>query len=247
MSARYLLRFDDLCPTMNWDIWTQVEALLTEFDVKPIVAVIPDNQDEHLMVSPPRGDFWDRARDWQKKGWQIALHGHQHRYVTAEAGIMRINRRSEFAGLPYQEQRRKLEQGLQIFAREGIAGDTWIAPAHSFDATTVAILRELGVRFISDGFSCFPYKDALGMVWVPQQLWGFRKVPVGIWTVCLHHNGFSDRDLLRLRDGLQQFRHAMTTFAEVVRRYGDRRQGIGDRLLQIGLHAKRYVDQRRMA
>ncbi len=45
MKARYLIRFDDICPTMNWTIWEQVEQVLRTYHVQPILAVVPDNQD----------------------------------------------------------------------------------------------------------------------------------------------------------------------------------------------------------
>src|SRR5260370_42375028 len=49
--------------------------------LKPILAVVPDNQDPMLKVDAPVADFWDRVRQWQARGWTIALHGYQHRYV----------------------------------------------------------------------------------------------------------------------------------------------------------------------
>ncbi|NTW33617.1 MAG: DUF2334 domain-containing protein, partial [Bacteroidetes bacterium] len=38
-----------------------------------------------------------KMKELQKKGFLIALHGYQHRYVTENSGIMRINEYSEFA------------------------------------------------------------------------------------------------------------------------------------------------------
>lgn len=230
MTAGYLLRFDDLRPTMNWGVWSEVEAILIEVGVKPIVAVIPDNQDDTLRMHPPHNDFWGKVREWQEMGWTVALHGYQHRYITADDGIVRIRKRSEFAGLPHPEQKDKLEQGLRIFRRERIKTDVWVAPGHSFDETTVLLLRELGVRYISDGFSCFPYRDRHGMVWVPQQLWRFRWMPFGIWTICFHVDSFGQNDILRIREDIRLYRGAITAFAEVVRRYGERDEGVSDRL-----------------
>ncbi len=53
MKTGFILRFDDLCPTVNWDVWNRIEELLVEFDVKPILSVIPDNRDKALIVSRP--------------------------------------------------------------------------------------------------------------------------------------------------------------------------------------------------
>lgn len=197
MSARYIVRFDDLCPTLNWRVWARVEALLDCYGVRPIVAVVPDNHDPKLQVDVSRPDFWSEVRRWQAAGWTIALHGHQHLYVTTDAGLLALNPYSEFAGLPEAQQRDKLQTALAIFSREGVRADAWVAPAHSFDATTVRLLLELGVGVISDGF----YRRALrhlGAAWVPQQLWRFRPMPPGLWTVCLHVNNYDDADLDRL-------------------------------------------------
>ena len=58
MTARYLVRFDDICPTMNWRVWEQLEPLLQAHGVKPIMAVVPDNHDRHLVVDAPQPGFW---------------------------------------------------------------------------------------------------------------------------------------------------------------------------------------------
>src|ERR1700676_5179596 len=77
MSVKFLLRFDDICPTMDWKIWNEVETILVEEGIKPILAVIPDNQDETLHDAEPNRHFWDRVRSWQTRGWTIGLHGYQ--------------------------------------------------------------------------------------------------------------------------------------------------------------------------
>src|SRR2546422_4041289 len=62
MTAKYLLRFDDLCPTMNWDVWSEVDGILRDADVKPILAVVPDNRDEKLQCGEPNSHFWEHVR-----------------------------------------------------------------------------------------------------------------------------------------------------------------------------------------
>src|SRR5437660_1103665 len=85
-GARFLIRFDDVCPTMNWAIWNDLESLLGSIGVKPIVAVVPDNRDPALVVAPAVSDFWDRVRGWKARGWSIGIHGHQHVYRTSSPG-----------------------------------------------------------------------------------------------------------------------------------------------------------------
>jgi peptidoglycan/xylan/chitin deacetylase (PgdA/CDA1 family) len=223
MSGKFLLRFDDLCPTINWEIWQKLEEIMIEEDVKPILSVIPDNQDQTLHQGEPNEHFWDRVRDWQARGWTIGLHGYRHEYVTKNSGILGIKNYSEFAGLPLEEQRAKLRKGLEIFKREGVRADVWVAPAHSFDANTVAALRSLGVYKISDGLSPYPHRDAQGVFWVPQQLWKFRTVPFGVWTVCIHSGDELYKDFELFRRRIRTYKKSITSFPVVLESYAQRK------------------------
>lgn len=146
---------------MNWRVWAEIESVLIQFQLKPILAVVPDNRDPGLQVDAPAADFWERVRAWQGRGWTIALHGFQHRYVSRSAGLVATRKKSEFAGLLAGEQREKLHRGAEIFARESITPRVWIAPGNTFDATTVALLPEVGIRIICDGYFRFPYAAPL--------------------------------------------------------------------------------------
>jgi len=194
MAAKYLIRFDDLCPTMNWTIWDQVEPILREHGILPIVAVVPDNRDSSLCIAPERPDFWDRVREWQHLGWTIAVHGHQHLYTSTDPGIIGINRRSEFAGLPRESQATNLAEALKIFESQGLRPTVWVAPGHSFDWNTLVCLRDCGIAVISDGFFTRPVRRA-GCVWIPQQLWRMRRMPLGTWTICHHINTWGPRQV----------------------------------------------------
>jgi peptidoglycan/xylan/chitin deacetylase (PgdA/CDA1 family) len=244
-KAQFLVRFDDICSTMNWRMWDRIEAELDAHGIKPVLAVVPANADPQLAISEPNPAFWDRIRTWERKGWSIAMHGFEHRYVTKASGILRLNARSEFAGLPHGEQESKLRRSLDLFRAEGVEPRCWIAPSHSFDWTTVRILNQLGIRVISDGLSRLPYEDRHGSLWVPQQLWRFKLVPPGIWTVCCHHNGWSDQDLLRFCQSLDDFGSQITTLPEVCRSYQNRRKTTLDRLSEVhmllSIHAKSLI------
>jgi predicted deacetylase len=248
MNARYLIRFDDICPGMNWLRWREIEAILDGEGVKPMLAVVPSNRDPKLDVGAPEPDFWERVRGWQRRGWTIGLHGYQHTYVTEEAGLIGINRRSEFAGLPAAEQRQKLARAVEIFRTQSVRPDVWIAPGHSFDDATVAALHELGVDAISDGFFLSEHRDARGMLWVPQQIWSFRYRPFGLWTICYHHNGWSDGELRRFAADVKAYRPRITSFAEVAASSTIRHRSLADtvvsNLLLRTLYAKRWLRSR---
>jgi hypothetical protein len=214
---QFLIRFDDICPTMNWANWEKIEVLLLQNSVRPILAVVPDNHDPKLMVEPAVHDFWDRVRAWQSWGWSIALHGYQHIYVNKDRGLLGLTPQSEFAGVPRAIQKEKLQRGLDIFIREKIHPDCWIAPSHSFDSITVELLAILGIRTINDGLWQWPYTDRHGITWVPQQLWGgLRPRPPGIWTSCSHHNAWSRTDLDRFGNDIQQYSTSIVGLDEAV-------------------------------
>lgn len=244
MAARYIVRFDDICPTMNWRVWSRLQPVLDQHGVKPIMAVVPDNQDEHLVVDPPRNDFWAQVRRWQAAGWTIALHGFQHHYENTEAGLLGLNPFSEFAGLPEPVQRHKLEQALRIFAQHGVRADAWVAPAHSFDAVTVRLLLEHGVKVISDGFYARPVRH-LGAAWIPQQLWRFRPAPAGLWTVCYHHNAFDDAAIGRFAADMARYAGRIVGVPDAAALAAVPDRGLADRLLSAAWLAALRIKRRR--
>jgi peptidoglycan/xylan/chitin deacetylase (PgdA/CDA1 family) len=216
MPARFIIRFDDLCPTLNWDVWERVERAVERWGIRPLAAVVPDNRDPHLAVRSPANDFWDRVRDWQSRGWSIGLHGYQHVYETRSSGILGLNARSEFAGLPLELQWRKLRDALACFASHGVRADVWVAPGHSFDGNTLQALREGGLTIVSDGFYARAVRDADDMSWIPQQLWRFRPMPTGLWTVCYHVNSWGEAELARFERDLEGFRESIISLEDVV-------------------------------
>jgi peptidoglycan/xylan/chitin deacetylase (PgdA/CDA1 family) len=204
------VRFDDICPTMNWRVWDRVEAILERHDVKPIVAVVPDNRDPKLAVAEPRADFWERARGWQARGWTIGLHGYQHLYSHPSGGIVDIHAGGEFAGHDAATQRAKIAAGMEVFGKEGLVPKVWVAPGHAFDETTVALLPEFGIAAVSDGFYWRGVSRG-GRPWLPQQLWRFRAMPFGLWTVCLHVNSWKDATLQRFDQMVARFSSSIIT------------------------------------
>jgi hypothetical protein len=208
---------------MNWKVWSEIEAALVERNLKPILAVVPDNQDQVLKVDPPVEDFWERVRTWQARGWTIALHGYQHRYVICHPGIVTPRKKSEFAGLPAEEQEEKLRRGAKIFRHHGIRSHLWIAPSNSFDAFTVSLLHRVGISMICDGHFRFPFLCQKNMFWIPQQLFGFRPAPPGVWTVCYHHNHWTSADVRKFREDLDCYGPEVSSLDDVVREWDGRR------------------------
>jgi predicted deacetylase len=227
---------------MDWQAWNAIEAMLVAHGIKPLLAVVPDNRDPCLKVAPEAADFWDRVRGWQAQGWAIGLHGYQHTYVNRESGMLRLNPFSEFAGIPFQQQKEMLSKGLAVFARERVRADAWIAPAHSFDGLTVLALKGLGLPVISDGMAFSPYRDATGVTWVPQQFARMRPLPWGVWTFCYHINGISPEGLSTFQRSLRRLGPRMISLQEAVA-MGNRRMSSADRLVGWLRHLVSFVQK----
>jgi hypothetical protein len=171
--------------------WAELEAALDEIGIRPLVAVIPECRDPSMQLAPANPQFWDQVRSWQAKGWAIALHGLHHLYHPDPPGhrsLIPFRSQGEFVGLSLEQQSEILRRSWQRFTVEGVKPRYFIAPSHSFDITTLKALRnETDIEFISDGLSFRGFRRH-GFSWIPQQLWRFRPMPFGIWTVCIHPN-----------------------------------------------------------
>jgi len=213
--AQYLLRFDDLCPTMDHARWQRFVPLIEEFALCPILAVIPDNQDPDLELAAPDPAFWDRLRALESAGATIALHGYRHLCASMGRGLVPLHRASEFAGVNWLIQRRWIHAGMERMAREGLDPKVWVAPRHGFDLNTLCVLRKEGIRIVSDGFARIPFTRE-GMIWLPQQLWRPKVQSKGLWCICIHSNTASDSEVEELRTFLRSHAEQFTSVDRVL-------------------------------
>ena len=205
-----IIRLDDACPTMRRAAWSEIERILTDQDVRPIVGVIPDCHDPKLEHDAPDAGFWDRVASWQERGWEIALHGETHVFHDDSPGasaLVPFHRRGEYVGRPLVEQRASLAASWREFIAHGVRPRMFMAPWHSFDATTLRALElETEIRWITDGLSWRAFSRE-GFGWLPQQFFGLREPPFGgVWTVCLHPNGMSLEDMRSFAEQLRDLR-----------------------------------------
>lgn len=141
MGVEYLLRLDDACPTMDHEKWQAVERLVLSHGIRPIVAIVPANEDPGLVRAAADPSFWQHARTWAHARWVIGLHGYSHALRTSRAGMVRVQDRSEFVDLPFDEQRRRIREGVKVLEANGLPPEAWVAPAHGFDVMTLQALR----------------------------------------------------------------------------------------------------------
>lgn len=220
-SARYLVRLDDACDTQNNKKWDAVERVLDSLGIKPIVAVIPCNEDPSLRCGGKDKNFWKRVKEWERKGWTIALHGYRHLYheVKKDNLVLPFHGRTEFAGLNLSKQSELLTKAYAKFSSHGIFPNVWIAPGHTFDAITLKALKyATPIRIVSDGIAFHPFAED-GLTFVPQQLWWPKHRPFGIWTICLHPETMTDADIENLETIFLQdiFRQNMISLHEALR------------------------------
>ena len=174
MRKKVLLRFDDICPTMNWAEWNKAKTILDKNNIKALLGVIPDCRDKELMIDNPRTDFWEYIRELEREGFTIAMHGYQHLIEVDKRGVICKKVKSEFAGLPYDVQLKKIQKGREILEGHGLYPDIFFAPAHSYDDNTIKALGACGFRYMSDGMSLKPY-ECHGVICIPARSGGIPK------------------------------------------------------------------------
>lgn len=204
IGNKYLIRLDDACPTMEKGKWDRMETLLDKYGIKPMIGIVPDCQDESLMIQDPDPAFWGKARAWQTKGYAIALHGFDHVYASNKglSGVNPMWERSEFAGVPLDEQKKKIRNGIKILKDNGLSCEYFFAPSHTFDDNTlIALKEESDIRIISDTIALRPYLYK-GFAMIPQIVSIARVLPLcGVYTFCYHPNSMIDSDF----EGLETF------------------------------------------
>jgi predicted deacetylase len=206
---------------MNYENFSLIRSLFHKYQIKPIIGVIPNNEDIELKRQAGRESisqerFWSEIRELkQKHGWAIALHGYNHVYVTNDSGIFNINPCSEFAGLPLSLQEEKIRKGKAIFELNGLAIDAFMAPGHSMDWITVEALKKNDIFVVTDGYCAYPY-ERNGMLFVPQVWARPHKGLYGVDTTCFHINFWESHMFERLERFVQENRVHCGTFWDVV-------------------------------
>jgi Uncharacterized protein conserved in bacteria (DUF2334) len=230
--AQYLLRIDDLCPTVHARRWERLRMLIGEFGIRPILAIVPANLDSDLNASTPDPIFWNRICAMQSSGATIALHGLTHVCRAKGRSLIPPHTLSEFAGVDLDRQRQRIARGLAMLRSYGLAPKLFVAPRHGFDRNTLLALREQGVGFISDGLARRPF-FRFGVTWIPMQLWSPVPRSRGLWTICIHPNTTDDTRFAELRSFLSQCAGQFTSFDRIAAEFDPARLGIPERSYEL--------------
>ena len=239
MNCKYLIRLDDACPYMDRAKWQRIEDLLDKYEVKPLVGIIPVNSDSETMIDSKDAGFWDKALRWEQKGWNIALHGFDHVCTTKKGGLNPVHKRSEFAGLSYEEQCQKIRNGYTLLRDKGLDVKWFFAPSHTFDENTLNAIKELTpIRFISDMIATKPYLYK-GFTFVPCQMGVLREMPIsGYWCACYHPNIMKDEEFVALDSFLKMHKDDVISFDELPEAGS---KSIKDKLLSLAYYTLRRI------
>lgn len=208
------MRLDDACEKRNIPNWERMEKLLDRYGIAPLAGIIPHCEDPDMAVYPVDGAFWDETVPrWTEKGWVLALHGWNHVCTTKQGGLNPAQKRSEFAGVPLEQQKQKITDGVRVFRAHGYEPAVFFAPSHTFDENTLVALRACsGIRIISDTIASKPYTK-YGFTFIPQQSGVVRRLPFDTITVCYHPNVMQEADFERLEAFLEENGKLFKNFA----------------------------------
>tara|TARA_Y100000768_G_scaffold195418_1_gene146615 strand:- start:179 stop:889 length:711 start_codon:yes stop_codon:yes gene_type:complete len=196
---------DDITENMNWKHMDKCELLFDKFNLRPLLGVIPENQDPELLKYPKNSNFWKRVESWKKKGWEISMHGYSHLYErqTNRKDIFNYGGGSEFFGLDYENQLNKIKSGLEKFREKNISIRSFFAPNHTYDFNTLKALDKSGIRIVIDGYGLFPYSK-FNLFFIPQLFYKEIILPFGIQSTQIHLNYWDDDYYKKFNDFIEK-------------------------------------------
>jgi predicted deacetylase len=217
-----LIRFDDIAPNMNWSMMDKCQELLEEFKIKPVVGVIPKNEDEELLKYPFRNNFWKIVKNWENRGWSIAMHGYNHVYdkETKKKDYFNYGGRSEFFGHSMEIQKNKLEAGLRIFKEHQIKIDTFFSPNHTYDLNTFYALKSVGILRVIDGYGILPFTKN-EIKFIPQLFYKLYALPFGTQSTQIHLNYWSENDFEIFKNFVKKNHKYIISIDEAFNKSGD--------------------------
>lgn len=168
---RVIFRYDDCSAKSSLELERRFVQAFANCGAQVTLGVIPFvcAGDEHdpspqaaLVLPPEKADFLRRAASSGHA--EIALHGCYHQLWDA-------GRLTEFAGLPPQDQRRRMLKGRrELEARLGVALTTFIPPWNAYDGATLQAMEDTGLRCVSASLRG-PFPQHSDIRFLPQSCW----------------------------------------------------------------------------
>ena len=218
MNMKILIRFDDIAENMNWNLMEKCEKLFDQFNIKPVLGVIPNNKDKELLSYPLKNDFWKTVKDWQSKGWEIAMHGYNHLYEieTNKKDFFKYGGKSEFYGQSLERQSSKIKDGLKIFQKNNIKIRTFFSPNHTYDKNTFEALKLNNINEIIDGYGLKPYIEN-DIKFIPQLFYKNFFLPFGLQTTQIHLNYWNDNDYKNFSKLVIKYKKDIISYDEAIK------------------------------
>lgn len=243
------VRLDDITPDMDYENFYRMKQILDTYQIKPLIGVVPFNEDKNLMRNPKNEDFAGFLQGLAKEGWEIALHGYKHLYSTDKGGLFPLNHFSEFAGLSFELQDEMIAQGKEQLKSWGVDTGIFMAPGHTFDKNTLKALKKNGFTHITDGFGKKPFVRS-GLVFLPIAVkqTDCYKDTEGYTTLVYHTNTMEEKDFERCKKIFEENKESLILYSQMLEQVPCKRYLFGDiweycmatlKYILVGLRAKK--------
>lgn len=212
------VRLDDITPDMDYEKFYRMKQLLDTYQIKPLIGVVPFNEDKNLMRNPKRGDFAEFLQGLLQEGYVAALHGYKHLYSTKKGGIFPLNHFSEYVGVSFEKQDEMIAKGKKQLQNWGVDTDIFMAPGHTFDGNTLKALKKNGFRYVTDGFGKQPYirKELVFLPIAIKQTDCYGKTE-GYSTLVFHTNTLEDSDFVRYEKIFEEHKDSFISYADYLK------------------------------
>lgn len=215
-----LIRIDDVCENMDWNLVQKLESLFDRYSIKPVLGVIPKNQDESFLTFPKNDKFWEQVRNWQDKGWEIVQHGYTHIYdnlCEKKKDYFRYGGGSEFFGHSLKTQEERIKKGLEKFKEEKINVRSFFAPNQTYDENTFLALKNCGIKEVIDGYGLMPYIEK-DIKFIPQLFEKVILLPFGIQSTKLHLHTWNENDYKNFENFVKNNSNKIITYDQALKK-----------------------------
>ena len=233
-NTGYLIRLDDIAENMNWEMMDQASDLFDRFNIKPVIGIIPNNEDPELLAYPKKKiNFWEQVKIWKKKGWEIGMHGNKHVYDKKCKKIDYLGHggNTEFCGHAFEKQLEKIKEGLNKFREKEIDIRTFFAPNHTFDKNTLLALKKCGITEVIDGYGLTPYEEK-EIKFIPQLFYKILPLPFGIQTFQIHLNYYQQKDFEDFKKFIEANSKKIINYDQAILKINN---GIPHKILRVAL------------
>ena len=139
------------------------------------------------------------------------MHGCNHLYTqkSDKKDLFNYGGNSEFYGLNYSMQLKKIKTGLEEFKKRNIYIRSFFAPNHIYDQNTLKALKSSEIKIIIDGYGLFPfYKNEI--LFIPQLFYKEIILPFGIQSTQIHLNQWDDEHFATFKNFIMKKNEKIT-------------------------------------